>query len=55
MPIIINEIVIKTNVEQAAENRENPTASFANQATKAEIVKEAVEKVLEKLKEKNER
>lgn len=55
MPIIINEIVIKTNVEQPVANSESGASQALSSVSKAEIVQEAVAKVLEKLKEKQER
>ena len=54
MPIVINEIAI--SVEVAAGNTtQGPATSPAGNLSQEEIVRECVEKVLEILKQKNER
>ncbi|HTO14878.1 MAG TPA: DUF5908 family protein [Edaphocola sp.] len=55
MPIIINEIVIKTNVEQQRNNVGNTTDSTSATVPIDEIVQQAVEKVMELLEEKKQR
>ena len=53
MPVIINEIVIKTNVETSV-STETQSLSTQNISVE-EIVKQSVAKVLEILEEKKER
>jgi len=53
MPIVINEIVIKTNVETPV-STETPSLNTENISVE-EIVKQSVAIVLEKIKERNER
>ncbi|MES2796713.1 MAG: DUF5908 family protein [Bacteroidota bacterium] len=54
MPVIINEIVIKTNVE-ALKNSDKTSGKNDGAANMEEIVKQAVERVFEILEEKKER
>ncbi|GAB1452079.1 hypothetical protein MASR2M47_21350 [Draconibacterium sp.] len=54
MPVVINEIVIKTNVESSRSEQESPTGTNGNVSVE-EIVKQSVAKVLEILEERNER
>lgn len=54
MPVVINEIVIKTNVESSRSEPENPVGSNGNMPIE-EIVKQSVAKVLEILEERKER
>ncbi len=54
MPIIINELVIKTNIEHPR-SPGNSAAPVTDRAVIEEVVKQAVEKVLEILEEKQER
>jgi hypothetical protein len=49
MPVVINEIVITTNIEN------NRTGADSSQVAVENLVKEAVEKVLEILEEKQHR
>ena len=53
MPIVINEIVITTNVEHTPSAQNVPTPN--NHTEIGEIVKQSVEKVLEILGEKKQR
>lgn len=53
MPIVINEIVIKTNVETRASAE--PQSGNTENISVEEIVKQSVAKVLEILEEKKER
>lgn len=55
MPVIINEIVIKTNVEPVARETENDRSRDEGKMAIDEIVKQSVAKVLEILEEKKER
>jgi hypothetical protein len=56
MPIEIRELVIKATVTQEAGNERGGTPSSSNNGSPGEdIIKICVEKVLEILKEKNER
>lgn len=55
MPVVINEIVIKTNVEQMVRESENDNPRSGNNMSVDEIVKQSVAKVLEILEEKKER
>lgn len=55
MPIVINEIVIKTNVEQPASSSESAVSNASNEIATDEIVRKAVEKVMEILEEKKQR
>lgn len=54
MPVQINEMIIRANVQEPQENaaEKKPAPDSAN---KEEIIKECVEAVLEVLKHKNER
>ncbi len=55
MPVVINEIVIKTNVESSdSESNDSRFRSDKNMSVE-EIVKQSVAKVLEILEERNER
>lgn len=54
MPIIINEIIIKTQVEQPY-NTGEAVNHAVNQLSTDEIVQKAVEKVMEILEEKKHR
>lgn len=54
MPIIINEIVITTNIDKNESQAVN-VAADSNNLQMEEIVKQAVEKVLEILEEKKQR
>jgi hypothetical protein len=55
MPVVINEIVIKTNVENPKNSLENTSAINQNNLNVNEIVQQAVSKVLEVLNERNQR
>lgn len=55
MPIVINEIIIKTNVEQPTISPENAANNALTQPSTNEIVQQAVEKVMELLEEKKQR
>ena len=55
MPIVINEIVIKTNVETATALSDKTQNADKDHASIDEIVKQSVEKVLEILEEKKQR
>lgn len=55
MPIVINEIVIKTNVEQPTIRGENAANNALTQLSTDEIIQQAVEKVMEILEEKKQR
>ena len=52
MPIIINEIEISVSVSDNPENVHSPNS---NNSSKADIIKECVEQVMELLKQNNER
>ena len=54
MPVVINEIVIKTNVESTRSEQENSIGANGNVPVE-EIVKQSVAKVLEILEERKER
>jgi hypothetical protein len=54
MPIIINELVIKTNIEQPR-SPGSAGSPVTDRSVIEEMVKQAVEKVLEILEEKKER
>ena len=54
MPIIIHEIVITTNIEKNS-SAPNATAPGAGNMPVEEVVKQAVEKVMEILEEKKQR
>lgn len=55
MPVVINEIVIKTNVESQVSDAGNAHARDENIMSVEEIVKQSVAKVLEILDERKER
>lgn len=55
MPVVINEIVIKTNVESPQKDTDKPVANNQSSLNANEIVKQAVSKVLEILDEKKQR
>ena len=55
MPVVINEIVIKTNVENPQKDKDKPAANNQSNLNADEIVKQAVNKVLEILEEKKQR
>ena len=55
MPVVINEIIIKTNVETSQSEAEDSRSQPQNKMSVDEIVKQAVAKVLEILEEKKER
>jgi len=58
MPIEIKELRIKVNVTETVGNESNTIQKFSPekmQELKSEIVKDCTQKVLEKLKEKQER
>lgn len=55
MPVVINEIVIKTNVEKSAANTDDRQINNTENSSMEEIVKQSVEKVLEILEEKKQR
>jgi len=55
MPIVINEIVIKTQVESSTSDEDNIQSMANNNLSVSEIVKQSVEKVLEILEEKKQR
>jgi hypothetical protein len=55
MPVVINEIVIKTNVESQVSDASDSTNSNDNKMSVEEIVKQSVAKVLEILDERKER
>jgi hypothetical protein len=55
MPVIINEILIRSNVENAANQNISQPANGQPNLLAEEIVKQAVEKVLEILEEKKHR
>jgi hypothetical protein len=54
MPIIIHEIVITTNIEKNTASAGNSAADAGNVSVE-EVVKQAVEKVMEILDEKKQR
>lgn len=54
MPIIINEIVIKTNIEKN-DSSEKGVSSDSNHLAVGEMVRQAVEQVMELLEEKKQR
>jgi hypothetical protein len=55
MPVVINEIVIKTNVESPVSDAGNSLQHIENKMAVEEIVKQSVAKVLEILDERKER
>ncbi len=55
MPVIINEILIRSTVENTALQANNEAATTQPNAQTEEIIKQAVEKVLEILEEKKNR
>ncbi len=55
MPIVIHEIVIKSNVETPAVAADSSITNEQLNLIKADIVKQSVEMVLEILNEKNQR
>ena len=55
MPVVINEIVIKTNVQSEKSETVKNTSKNDGQNQMEEIVKQAVERVFEILAEKKER
>jgi hypothetical protein len=55
MPVVINEIIIKTNVETTGSELNNSGTRPENNSSVEEIVKQSVAKVLEILEERKER
>lgn len=55
MPVIINEIVIKTNVELQNNDLSKSAGKNADKTSMEELVKQAVERVFEILEQKKER
>ena len=55
MPIIINEIVIKTTIEETPVKSEDGRNDRVNVASTTDVVQQAVEKVMEILAEKEQR
>jgi Family of unknown function (DUF5908) len=55
MPVIINEIVIKTNVETSNTSTQKENGKNDDKTQQEEIVKQAVERVFEIMAQKKER
>ena len=54
MPVIINEIIIRSNIEKP-ENKSSPAGTAVDERVTEELVRQSVEKVLEILEEKKQR